>query len=192
MPRTPYRGPSMTLANTRENGVRSLSVTSELCHHGALMNARAWYARRADCRGRRAAELERALAAREPNRHAVALRGLVFLEYAEDEIDSDHNHKNPAHHGDALSQRKVANSKRTARNDRIGHGMNFPFAVDTTLLWARAFLASPPSGRQPIRGCCCCWGSASIYRRLMIVSALAGPSASIAATANAKPAAIAK
>jgi hypothetical protein len=28
----------MTLANTRENGVRSLSVTCELCQHKALMN----------------------------------------------------------------------------------------------------------------------------------------------------------
>jgi hypothetical protein len=28
----------MTLANMRENGVRSLSVTCEVCHHEALMN----------------------------------------------------------------------------------------------------------------------------------------------------------
>jgi hypothetical protein len=28
----------MTLANMRENGVRSLSVTCELCHHEAVMN----------------------------------------------------------------------------------------------------------------------------------------------------------
>jgi hypothetical protein len=28
----------MTLANMRANGVRSLSVTCELCHHAALMN----------------------------------------------------------------------------------------------------------------------------------------------------------
>ena len=56
-------------------------------------------------------------------------------EDAEDEIHSDHYHKNPGHHGDALSQRKVANSKRTARDVRIGHGTNF-FAVDSTLLWA--------------------------------------------------------
>jgi hypothetical protein len=28
----------MTLANMRENGVRSLSVTCDLCHHKALMN----------------------------------------------------------------------------------------------------------------------------------------------------------
>jgi len=28
----------MTLANIRDNGVRSLSVTCELCHHAATMN----------------------------------------------------------------------------------------------------------------------------------------------------------
>jgi hypothetical protein len=38
MPAPAYRGPLMTLANMRENGVRSLSVTCRLCHHGALMN----------------------------------------------------------------------------------------------------------------------------------------------------------
>jgi hypothetical protein len=38
MPATRYRGPPMTLANMRENGVRSLSVTCELCHHEAVMN----------------------------------------------------------------------------------------------------------------------------------------------------------
>ena len=38
MPHARYRGPPMTLANKRANGVRSLSVTCELCHHGALMN----------------------------------------------------------------------------------------------------------------------------------------------------------
>jgi hypothetical protein len=38
MPATRYSGPPMTLANMRENGVRSLSVTCELCHHEALMN----------------------------------------------------------------------------------------------------------------------------------------------------------
>ena len=32
----------MTLANMRENGVRSLSVTCELCHHAAMMNADAF------------------------------------------------------------------------------------------------------------------------------------------------------
>jgi hypothetical protein len=37
-----YRGPPMTLANMRENGVRSLSVTCELCHHDAVMNVDAF------------------------------------------------------------------------------------------------------------------------------------------------------
>jgi hypothetical protein len=32
----------MTLANMRENGVHSLSVTCELCHHEALMNVDAF------------------------------------------------------------------------------------------------------------------------------------------------------
>jgi hypothetical protein len=32
----------MTLANIRENGVRSLSVTCELCHHEAVMNVDAF------------------------------------------------------------------------------------------------------------------------------------------------------
>ena len=32
----------MTLANMRENGVRSLCVTCELCHHEALMNVDAF------------------------------------------------------------------------------------------------------------------------------------------------------
>jgi hypothetical protein len=34
-PPTRYHGPPMTLANMRENGVRSLAVTCELCHRGA-------------------------------------------------------------------------------------------------------------------------------------------------------------
>jgi hypothetical protein len=34
-----YRGLSMTLANMRENRVRSLSVTCKLCHHAAVVNA---------------------------------------------------------------------------------------------------------------------------------------------------------
>jgi hypothetical protein len=38
MPPNRSRGPPMTLANMRENGVRSLSVTCELCHHEAVMN----------------------------------------------------------------------------------------------------------------------------------------------------------
>jgi hypothetical protein len=32
----------MTLANMRENGVRSLSLTCELCHHEAVMNVDAF------------------------------------------------------------------------------------------------------------------------------------------------------
>ena len=32
----------MTLANMRQNGVRSLSVTCQLCHHEALMNVDAF------------------------------------------------------------------------------------------------------------------------------------------------------
>jgi hypothetical protein len=32
----------MTLANMRENGVRSLSVMCELCHHEAVMNVDAF------------------------------------------------------------------------------------------------------------------------------------------------------
>jgi hypothetical protein len=42
MPPNRYRGPPMTLANMRENGVRSLSVTCELCQHAALMNVDAF------------------------------------------------------------------------------------------------------------------------------------------------------
>jgi hypothetical protein len=42
MPQNRYRGPAMTLGNMRENGVRSLSVTCELCHHEALMNVDAF------------------------------------------------------------------------------------------------------------------------------------------------------
>jgi hypothetical protein len=38
MAQTRYRGPPMTLANMRVNGVRSLSVTCEVCHHEAVMN----------------------------------------------------------------------------------------------------------------------------------------------------------
>jgi hypothetical protein len=33
-----YRGPPMTLANMRKNGVRSLKVTCNICHHSALIN----------------------------------------------------------------------------------------------------------------------------------------------------------
>jgi hypothetical protein len=42
IPTNRYRGPPMTLANMRENGVHSLSVTCELCHHEALMNVDAF------------------------------------------------------------------------------------------------------------------------------------------------------
>jgi hypothetical protein len=38
MPPNRYHGPPMTLANLRENGVRSLAVTCELCRHEALLN----------------------------------------------------------------------------------------------------------------------------------------------------------
>jgi hypothetical protein len=78
-----------------------------------------------------------------------------FSEDAENEIDSHHYHNNPGHHGDALSPRKVAHSKLTARSDRIGHDMSFLFAVDSTLLSARAFLASPIARvvrRAPLAG----------------------------------------
>jgi hypothetical protein len=42
MPHTRYHGPPMTLANMGANGVRSLSVTCELCHHEAVMNVDAF------------------------------------------------------------------------------------------------------------------------------------------------------
>ena len=38
MPTTRYRGPPMTLANMRANGVRSLWVVCSLCHHEAVLN----------------------------------------------------------------------------------------------------------------------------------------------------------
>jgi hypothetical protein len=38
MPPARYIGPPMTLANMRENGLRSLSVTCHLCHHEAVIN----------------------------------------------------------------------------------------------------------------------------------------------------------
>jgi hypothetical protein len=76
----------MTLGNMRANGVRSLSVTCELCHHEALMNVDAFddttpvpaFGPRMVCTacgivGAFAAELERTLIAREPVRHTVAL-----------------------------------------------------------------------------------------------------------------------
>jgi len=76
----------MTLANMRENGVRSLSVTCELCHHAALMNvdvfndathvppsARAWSAPRAGSSGPTCGRIGRATGAREPDRRAEHL-----------------------------------------------------------------------------------------------------------------------
>ena len=38
MPSARYRGPPMTLANMRAQGVRSLWVVCELCHHEAVIN----------------------------------------------------------------------------------------------------------------------------------------------------------
>ena len=38
MPTTRYRGPRMTLANMRENCVRSLWVVCAVCHHEAVLN----------------------------------------------------------------------------------------------------------------------------------------------------------
>ncbi len=35
-------GPPMTLGNMRELGVRSLAVTCELCHHGAILPVDPW------------------------------------------------------------------------------------------------------------------------------------------------------
>ena len=42
MPPNRYRGPPMTLANRRENGEHSLSVTCALCHREAVMNVDAF------------------------------------------------------------------------------------------------------------------------------------------------------
>ena len=39
---TRNRGPSITLANMRAEGVGSLSVSSWLCHHGAVLTADRW------------------------------------------------------------------------------------------------------------------------------------------------------
>jgi hypothetical protein len=39
---TRYKGPPMTLANMRAQGVRSLSVSCWLCHHGAVLIADRW------------------------------------------------------------------------------------------------------------------------------------------------------
>ena len=38
MPSARYRGPPMTLANMRQQGVRSLWVKCDLCHHEAVVN----------------------------------------------------------------------------------------------------------------------------------------------------------
>ena len=38
MPADRYRGPPMTLANMWAQGVRSLWVVCELCHHEAVLN----------------------------------------------------------------------------------------------------------------------------------------------------------
>jgi hypothetical protein len=37
-----YRGPAMTLAKMRAQGVHSLAVTCDLCHHAAVLSADAW------------------------------------------------------------------------------------------------------------------------------------------------------
>jgi hypothetical protein len=37
-----YRGQPMTLANMRQNGVRSLAVTCAICRHAALLNVDAF------------------------------------------------------------------------------------------------------------------------------------------------------
>ena len=38
MPPNRYRDPPMTLANMRAQGVRSLWIVCELCHHEAVLN----------------------------------------------------------------------------------------------------------------------------------------------------------
>ena len=37
-----YRGPPMTLANMRAQGVRSLWAVCDLCHHEAVLSVDAW------------------------------------------------------------------------------------------------------------------------------------------------------
>ena len=71
-----------------------------------------------------------AIGARVPNRRAVA--ALKASKYAEDEIDGKRHRKSPTHQGDALPQGEVAHSKRTAPDDRIGHGVSCLFAMDST------------------------------------------------------------
>jgi len=42
MPANRYRGPPMTLANVRAQGVRSLWAVCDLCHHEAVVNVDAY------------------------------------------------------------------------------------------------------------------------------------------------------
>ena len=91
--RPSYRGPPMTLGNMRAQGVRSLSVSCWLCHHGAVLSADGWsdvaqlpsFGPRMVCTGwrdhrrRRAAELGRAIPAGEPDRNAVEMSGSGLL-----------------------------------------------------------------------------------------------------------------
>jgi hypothetical protein len=42
MPAARYLGPPMDLGNMRAQGVRSLSVTCELCHHAAVLSVDPW------------------------------------------------------------------------------------------------------------------------------------------------------
>ena len=42
MPRSRYTGPPMTFGNMRQNGVRSIAVYCEVCHHRAVLNADHW------------------------------------------------------------------------------------------------------------------------------------------------------
>ncbi len=92
--RPPYGGPPMTLANMRAQGVRSLSVSCWLCHHGSVLLADQWpnevtlpsFGPRMVCTSvrdrwrRRAAELAGARRAGEPDRSAVVAKGpLIHL-----------------------------------------------------------------------------------------------------------------
>ena len=42
MPQSRYRGPPMTPANMRHNGVRSLAIRREVCRHEAVLNVDAY------------------------------------------------------------------------------------------------------------------------------------------------------
>jgi hypothetical protein len=89
MPTARYRGPPMTLANMRANGVRSLCVTCEICHHEAVMNVDAFdnatpvpaFGPRMVCTScgiiGAYAELEGTIARRELDRRAVAPKALA-------------------------------------------------------------------------------------------------------------------